>query len=628
MRPIAHGCTLTPDGARFRVWAETPRAVVLALGDGREVAMVAEAEGWFSAEVAGLEAGTRYGFRLDGGPVLADPASRAQLGGPDGWSLVVDPDAYAWKVRDWTGIAPEGQVLYEMHVGTFTQRGTWAAAAERLEALARLGVTVVEMMPVAEFRGRFGWGYDGALPYAPIGLYGSPDDLRAFVDAAHGLGIGVILDVVYNHFGPGNRFAEFSERWFTERYKNEWGASPNFDGPGSEAVRDYIAENAAYWIGSFRFDGLRLDATQALFDATDEHIVARIAREAKAAAGGRGILLVGETEPQDTCLVRPQATGGYGLDALWNDDFHHAAHVALTGRREAYYHDYRGAPQEFVAAAKFGYLFQGQRYDWQDAPRGVAGLDLPASAFVTYLENHDQVANSGRGLRLHALAQPARLRALTALLLLAPQTPMLFQGQEFWASAPFHFFADQGPELDPLIAKGRAASLAQFASLKDEAARTRLADPAAEATFTQCKLDWAEAERRAEALALHRDLLRLRRETAAFGAGRVDGSPIGPEALLLRFRAEAAADERLVLVNLGPDLAITSIPDPLFAPPHGTDWHPVWSSEEPAYGGGGRRAIDTARRFTLSAGSATVFAPGVRHAPGWLDLAAWQASID
>ena len=455
-RRYAHGAEVSGDGASFRVWAERAGSVGLVLSDGCEIALAPEAGGWFSGRSARVSSpGTRYAFRLDGGAPLADPASRAQVSGPDSWSVLVDPSAYRWKHSDWRGIPAHGQVIYEIHVGTFTKRGTWAAAADRLPHLAALGVTVVEMMPIADFRGRFGWGYDGALSYAPTGLYGTPDDLRAFVDAAHGHGIGVILDVVYNHFGPGNRFAEFSDRWFTDRYENEWGDSLNFDGEGCGPVRDYVAENAAYWIAEFNFDGLRLDATQALFDASAEHILARIAREARVAAGDRKILLIAENEPQETRLVRPELDDGYGLDALWNDDFHHSAHVALTGRREAYYHDYRGAPQEFVSAARYGYLFQGQRYDWQDAPRGTPGLSLPPTAFVTFLENHDQVANSARGLRLHALASHARLRALTALLLLSPQTPMLFQGQEFWASAPFHFFADQGPELDPKIAEGR-----------------------------------------------------------------------------------------------------------------------------------------------------------------------------
>ena len=531
--------------------------------------------------------GTRYAFRLDGGAPLADPASRAQVSGPDSWSVLVDPSAYRWQHSDWRGIPAHGQVIYEIHVGTFTKRGTWAAAADRLPHLAALGVTVVEMMPIADFRGRFGWGYDGALSYAPTGLYGTPDDLRAFVDAAHGHGIGVILDVVYNHFGPGNRFAEFSDRWFTDRYENEWGDSLNFDGEGCGPVRDYVAENAAYWIAEFNFDGLRLDATQALFDASAEHILARIAREARVAAGDRKILLVAENEPQETRLARPRAEGGYGLDALWNDDFHHSAHVALTGRREAYYHDYRGAPQEFVSAARYGYLFQGQRYDWQDAPRGTPGLSLPPTAFVTFLENHDQVANSARGLRLHALASHARLRALTALLLLSPQTPMLFQGQEFWASAPFHFFADQGPELDPQD-RGRPRRV-PGAVRQPAGPGGAIAAPGPRGVGNLRELSpglvrGRRAWRRSRApprppAAPSRDC-GLRRAVRAKAPGST-GRSSAPEALLLRFFADEPADERLLLVNLGGDLPVASVPDPLFAPPAGTDWHVVWSSEDP-----------------------------------------------
>ena len=475
-RRYVHGAETCGDGASFRVWAERAGSVELVLGDGREIALAPEAGGWFSANVPAVGPGAPYAFRLDGGEPLADPASRAQVSGPDSWSVLVDPTAYRWKHRDWQGIPAHGQVLYEIHVGTFTKRGTWAAAAERLPHLAALGVTVMEMMPIADFRGRFGWGYDGALSYAPTGLYGAPDDLRAFVDAAHGHGIGVILDVVYNHFGPGNRFAEFSDRWFTDRYENEWGDSLNFDGEGCGPVRDYVAENAAYWIDEFGFDGLRLDATQALFDASADHIIARIAREARAAAGGRRVLLVAENEPQQTRLARPTAEGGYGLDALWNDDFHHSAHVALTGRREAYYHDYRGAPQEFVSAARYGYLFQGQRYDWQNEPRGT-----PASRCRRRLRQLPREPRSGRQLGARPAAaraaSHARLRAHDGAAPAVAADADAVPGAGVLGSAPFHFFADQGPELDPSLAEGRAEFLVQFPGLRDPASRWRLPDP-------------------------------------------------------------------------------------------------------------------------------------------------------
>ncbi len=383
-----------------------------------------------------------------------------------------------------------------MHIGTFTPEGTYAAAAERLPLLADVGVTVIELMPVADFAGRFGWGYDGVDLWAPTHLYGRPDDLRRFVDRAHALGIGVILDVVYNHFGPdGNYLTQFSNTYFSDKYENEWGEPINFDGPGSAGVRELCVENAGYWVQEFHFDGLRLDATQQIFDASPDHLVAAIARRVRAAAGGRGCLLVAENEPQETRMVRAPEAGGYGLDALWNDDFHHAARVALTGHNEAYYSDYRGTPQEILSAVKWGYLYQGQRYAWQNERRGTPALDLPANAFVTFLENHDQVANSVRGERLTTLTSPGMLRAMTAVVLLGPATPMLFQGQEWGSTRPFVYFADHKPELAKAVDEGRRKFLSQFPSCATEAAQAQVLTPHHEATFAACKLDWAERER-------------------------------------------------------------------------------------------------------------------------------------
>ncbi len=360
----------------------------------------------------------------------------------------------------------KGQVLYEMHVGTFTPEGTWAAAETQIEALVDLGVTVIEMMPVADFAGRFGWGYDGVNLYAPTRLYGGPDDLRSFVNRAHALGIGVILDVVYNHLGPdGNYLGDFSPDYFTDRYKNDWGCAINFEGGGPE--RSYFVENAGYWIDEFHFDGLRFDATQDIKDASREHVLASMSRRAREAAGARRILLVAENEPQETRLVRGLTDGGYGLDALWNDDYHHTAVVALTGRREAYYTDYKGSMQEFVSCAKYGYLYQGQWYSWQKKARGTPSLDLSPTKFVCYIENHDQVANSATGRRLHQLSSPGRYRAVTALTLLGPATPLLFQGQEFASTAPFLFFADHREELRQAICDGRREFLSQFKTVAD-----------------------------------------------------------------------------------------------------------------------------------------------------------------
>ena len=536
------------NGTHFRVWAPDHRIVEVVLDTGSH-ALARARDGYFSATLPGVRAGTRYGLRLDGqGPLLPDPASRRQPEGPHGPSEVVDPGAYAWHDAGWPGVRLAGQVVYEMHIGTFTPEGTWAAAAGRLPHLRDLGVTLIEMMPVNDFAGRFGWGYDGVGWWAPTRLYGTPDDLRAFVDAAHSLGLGVLLDVVYNHLGPdGNNLPAFARDYFTDRHPCEWGAALNFDGPSARGVRDFVVGNAAYRIRDFHFDGLRLDATQSLQDGSDDHIIAELTRAARAAAGGRSILVVGENEPQRADYLRPPKAGGLGLDALWNDDFHHGAKAAMTGRREAYYRDHRGAPQEFISAAKYGFLYQGQRYDWHGARRGVPGLDLEPARFVTFLQNHDQVANSTTGRRLQQLTSPSRARAMTALWLLMPGTPMLFQGQEFFASTPFLYFADHVPEIAKDVREGRRKSLQQFGSATDSAAEARLPAPDDLGTFAACRLDWDEAARNEPALALHRDLIRLRREApfAAQRRGGLDGAVLGPEAFALRFFDEAGDDRPL-----------------------------------------------------------------------------------
>jgi maltooligosyltrehalose trehalohydrolase len=399
--------------------------VVLEQGPGEPdvVALEADDDGHFAGLAAGAAAGTLYRYRLNGAlRALPDPASRFQPDGPHGPSRVVDPDVFAWSDAGWPGLTLPGQVFYELHVGTFTREGTWESAARALPPLAALGVTVVEVMPVAEFPGRFGWGYDGVCPFAPTRLYGEPDDVRRFVDRAHGLGLGVLLDVVYNHLGPdGCYLRELSPGWFSRRHRSEWGDGLNFDGPDAGPVRAFVVANAGYWIDEFHFDGLRLDATQSIHDASPEHVVAALTRRARRAAGARSIVVVAENEPQDVRLLRPPATGGHGVDALWNDDFHHAARVAVTGRREAYYGDYRGTARELVAAARHGFLYQGQRSTWQRKARGTSTRGVPPARLVSYLQNHDQVANSADGRRLHALTSPGRWRAITALLLLGPR---------------------------------------------------------------------------------------------------------------------------------------------------------------------------------------------------------------
>jgi maltooligosyltrehalose trehalohydrolase len=600
----------------FRVWAPAAGSVdVVIAGRGDHgsfsASLAAESNGYFSGLV-NAAAGDRYRFRLDAGDRLyPDPASRFQPDGPSGPSEIVDPD-FAWTDSGWQGVSRHGQVIYELHVGTFTREGTWEAAARELAELHDLGVTVVELMPVADFEGRFGWGYDGVDLFAPTHLYGSPDDLRRFVDRAHAVGIGVILDVVYNHLGPvGNYLRPFSPSYFTDRYDNEWGDAINFDGDDAGPVREFFIANAGYWIDEFHLDGLRLDATQQIFDASARNVMLEIGLEVRRRANGRSTLIVAENEPQVTRLVRPEGEGGFGLDALWNDDFHHSAMVALTGRAEAYYSDTYGEPQEFISAAKYGHLYQGQHYDWQRNARGTPGLALEPVNFVTYLQNHDQVANSGRGLRGHQLTSPARWRAMTALLLLMPSTPMLFQGQEFCSSSPFLYFADFEEELAAAVRKGRAEFLTQFPSLRAFEATATLNDPGSPETFSRCKLDFSERVSHADAYALHRDLLRVRRDTAAFRAprrGGVDGAVLAAGAFALRFFSLEEGD-RLLIVNLGRDVDRPSFAEPLLAPPENCEWRVQWASEDPRYGGLGMPDLFPDRRWHLPAESAVILAP-------------------
>jgi maltooligosyltrehalose trehalohydrolase len=551
-----------------------------------------------------------YRFSLDGSDrLLPDPASRFQPEGPHGPSRIIDPGGFPWTDHDWKGVRLEGQVIYEMHIGTFTSEGTWNAAQKLLPELTDVGITLLEVMPVSEFPGRFGWGYDGVNLFAPTHLYGTPDDFRAFVNTAHGLGLGVLLDAVYNHFGPdGNYLKEFSADYFTDRYVNEWGDALNFDGPHSAPVREYIASNASYWIAEFHLDGLRLDATQQIFDSSPDHILALINREARRAAGRRSIVILAENEPQDSRLMRPPEEGGYGLDAMWNDDFHHTARVSLTGRSEAYYTDYRGTPQEFISALKWGFLYQGQYYTWQRQPRGTPALDLSPRCFVNFIQNHDQVANTIYGARAHQLTGPGRYKALTALLLLAPSTPMLFQGQEYAASTPFLYFADHNEELARLVQDGRAEFLAQFPSMRHVQIEAVMGMPHDSATFEQCKLNRKERNQNQHIIELHRDLLRLRREDPVFRAQRSDwmhGAVLGPEAFVLRFFGEEHGD-RLLLVNLGRDLHLSPAPEPLLAPPRTGAWELLWTSQDHRYRGSGQGRLRIAGTWNIPGHAAMV----------------------
>ena len=609
-RRLPVGAEPDSTGTHFRVWAPRRSAVSVCLEGGAELALEREGGGYFSAYAAGAGPGNRYRFRLDKDEAAyPDPASRFQPEGPHGPSEIVDAASFAWKDGDWPGLSLVGQVLYEMHIGTFTPEGTWLSAAKELGRLKDIGITAIEMMPVAEFPGRFGWGYDGVDLFAPTHLYGSPDDLRRFVARAHALGVGVILDVVYNHFGPdGCYLKSFAPDYFTAKHENDWGAAINFDGENAAGVRDFVIANAQYWIEEFHFDGLRLDATQSIHDSSKPHIITCICQVARESAGGRNILMIAENEEQNAVLVRSPAAGGYGMDALWNDDFHHSALVAMTGHNTAYYSDHAGDPQEFISAAKYGYLFQGQFYAWQDHKRGSPALDLNPAQFVLFLENHDQLANSATGLRLHQLTSPGRMRAFTALMLLLPGTPMLFQGQEFQSSKRFLYFADHQGKLAQTVEQGRREFLAQFPNLASP--DWKLASPHDPLSFERCKLDWSEFESHFGAVALHRDLLALRRNDPVFRSQKarsIDGAVIGPEAFLLRFFGDEDND-RLLVVNYGRDLNQPSLAEPLFAPPADQSWQIVWSSEDMKYGGSGVAPLETDGGLHIPGHAALVWA--------------------
>ena len=606
------------DETHFRVWAPKAREIDVVLEDGTSsepifYPLTPEAGGYFSGAV-NVGAGSRYRFRVNRGEnFYPDPASRFQPQGPHGPSCIVDPRQFRWADTNWPGVTLKGQIIYEMHIGTFTKEGTWCAAVEQLPELARVGITVVEMMPVADFPGKFGWGYDGVNLFAPSHLYGTPDDLRAFIDRAHSLGVAVILDVVYNHFGPdGNYLGIFSDDYLIREKENEWGNAINFDGPNSGPVREFFITNGRYWVEEFHLDGFRFDATHAIRDQSTEYIIGAVGRAAREAAGSRSILLIAENDLQEAKMAQPSREGGDDLDGMWNDDFHHSAVVALTGRNEAYFADYRGTPQEFISAVKYGFLYQGQARSWRKALRGTPTFGISAEVFVCFLENHDQIANTGPGQRLRFQTSPRRYRAMIALLLLGPWTPLLFQGQEFGASSPFLFFADIGDaSVRDAIRKGRAEWLAPFLSLTEDQAWRALPAPDEPEVFASCKLNFSERKNNRELYALHIDLLKLRREDSRLrqqSSGGIDGAVLGPAIFALRYFS-ANNDDRLLLVNFGESHVLHPASEPLLAPPEGCRWEILWTSESPRYGATRSGAVTTPQRWALPAESAVVLKP-------------------
>jgi maltooligosyltrehalose trehalohydrolase len=587
--PMNTGATVQPDGTSFRVWAPHAQVVEVFFASDRHptLLLTPDGDGYASGFAEGVGSGALYQYRLDGNGPYPDPRSRFQPTGPHGHSMLIDPRHFDWTDAAWPGLDPARQVYYELHVGTFTPEGTYDAAAEQLPVLRKLGVTCLELMPVAEFAGRHGWGYDGVGFFAPYHCYGNPDQLRNFVDRAHAAGLGVILDVVYNHIGDnGNYLHCFSPEYFTDEHDSGWGKTFNY---ALEPVRQFALDNAAYWIGEFHMDGLRLDAIQSIFDKQHPRLLESIVSAARAAAGDRSIVISAEDYLQRADLLLPADRGGAQLDLLWNDDFHHASRVAASGSRGGYFSDYRGDAQELLSTMLRGFLFQGQFDAWAERPRGVPTRSLPVSSFLVFTQNHDQIANTLNGRRLHELTSPGRSRTLHALLLLGPCTPLIFMGQEFDSSSLFPYFADGAGSAAADLWRNRRKETADFEQYAGAEAQDCILDPSAAQTVNRAVLDFSERETHAHTLRLFQDLLTLRRDDAVLSRRpqvSIDGAVLSERAFALRWNDDQGAD-RLLLVNPGNEIQRAAIPEPLLAPPPRRRWHLQWCSDDPRYGGMG-----------------------------------------
>lgn len=569
------GAEVAPQGGvLFQLWAPTAEGVELCLEDDPEggpvLPMPAAENGWYRHHIPEAGPGSRYRFRINGDIRVPDPASRCQSDDVHGPSEVIDPAAFSWPDDGWLGRPWEETVLYELHVGAFTPEGTFRALEERLDYLAELGVTAIELMPVADFPGARNWGYDGVLPFAPDRSYGRPEDLKRLVAAAHARHLMVFLDVVYNHFGPeGNYLHLYSAPFFTERHQTPWGAAINYDGPQNRVVRDFFIHNALYWIEEYRLDGLRLDAVHAICDDSRPDILTELADAIRNGPGRlRQVHLVLENDANQARYLERQEGRPRWYKAQWNDDIHHCFHVLLTGEVEGYYADYREAPAAALGRCLAeGFAYQGEPSEYQKGKnRGEPSAALPATAFVSFLQNHDQVGNRAFGERLTKLAEEKSLRIMTAVLLLAPSVPLLFMGEELGTRTPFPFFCDFGPDLQEAVTAGRRREFARFSAFRHASARARIPDPVAADTYLCAKIRWEEAtsERGLAWSRFYQGLLRLRQR---FVVPRLAAMPghgcrfylIGKRALLVEWRLGDGSILRLV-ANAGGE-TLSAIPE-------------------------------------------------------------------
>ncbi|OFW27771.1 MAG: malto-oligosyltrehalose trehalohydrolase [Acidobacteria bacterium RIFCSPLOWO2_02_FULL_59_13] len=575
---------------RFRVWAPHADRIEVVVeqpvSGQKEFALEKSPDGFFCGTVADAGAGWLYRYRVDGQGPYPDPASRFQPLGVHGPSQVVDPHQFVWSDDGWTGVAQDELVLYELHVGTFTPGGTFAAAAEKLPELRQLGITAVELMPVADFAGNHNWGYDGVALFAPARCYGTPDDLRRLVDAAHRTGLAVHLDVVYNHFGPDGAYAGlFSPYYFSSRHKSPWGDGINFDGDESALVRSFFIENALHWIHEYHFDGLRLDATHAIVDDSPRHFLAELSAAVQdSPRGARLALVIAEDVRNLAHMVQPHSEQGWGVDAVWSDDFHHQVRRCLAGDRDGYFQDFEGTPRDIALTAKQGWFYSGQYAPFFGQQRGTDPAGLPPSRFVFFIQNHDQVGNRAFGERLHHQIELSAYRAATALLLLLPQIPLLFMGQEWAASSPFRFFTDHSTELGKLVTEGRRNEFSRFAAFADPQTRQRIPDPQDRTTFQASRLNWEEREQQPHAamLRFYKRLLELRKTEPALLTHSRESFAISPwdESGLLLRRNAVSGSALLAVFRLQGAGTYDLRPNVLSEAGDGNSWDLLLTSEE------------------------------------------------
>lgn len=577
------GAQIAEDGVRFALWAPTAREVQLVL-DGTELSMNADKDGWYRHLSSTAKPGSRYGYRIDSNLIVPDPASRFQPDDVHGLSVVVAPQAYEWGDQDWVGRPWEEAVLYEAHVGTATPEGNYAGFMNKLEFLRDLGITAIELMPIGEFPGKRNWGYDGVLPYAPDASYGTPEDLKRLIERAHKLGLMVFLDVVYNHFGPsGNYLHAYAKSFFTERHPTPWGPGINVDGEDSRNVREFFFHNALYWLEEYHFDGLRFDAVHAIMDDTQPHFIEELATRIRSAITGRHVHLVLENEANQTRWLGRTDEGKPRLHtAQWADDIHNSWHALLTGESEGYYEDYADQPlQRLGRALAEGFAYQGDPSTHkQGVIRGEPSGHLPPTAFVSFLQNHDQVGNRAYGERLSHLVSPERLELAQSIFLLSPHVPLIFMGEEWAASSPFQFFVDfeDEPDLATAVREGRRSEFRHFKAFAHPQSAQTIPDPTERSTFERSRIDWSEPNRspHREILMRTKRLIELRRmEVLPLLRSAYEGShyTVSPQGVIDVTWSFAAGSLRLI-ANFGSNSAKMNI---------GEDCHRIWASADAAF---------------------------------------------